>query len=36
MQAQMKQDADLRSALGAEIVDGLEYARARERICLAK
>lgn len=36
MQAQSKQDLDLRGAIGAEIVDALEYARAREQICLAK
>ena len=36
MQTQSKQDSELRSAIGAEIVDGLEYARAREQICLTK
>jgi|LauGreDrversion4_2_1035121.scaffolds.fasta_scaffold955643_1 hypothetical protein len=36
MLSQTREDAELRSIINEEIVDGLEYAKVREKICLAK
>ncbi len=36
MQAQLKEDAELRKAVSKEIVDGTEYARVREQILFTK
>ena len=36
MLSQTREDAELRSIINDEIVDGLEYAKVREKICLAK
>jgi hypothetical protein len=36
MLSQTREDAELRGIINNEIVDGLEYAKVREKICLAK
>ena len=36
MLSQTREDAELRIIINDEIVDGLEYAKVREKICLAK
>jgi hypothetical protein len=36
MEAQSKEDADIRQAINEEIVDGLAYVRMKEQICLTK